>query len=64
MGVWRVTSAPNPFTHEQALLIAAVDDRGCRSQRLRLQIAALQSNRANTFHLIERAATVDAAMVA
>jgi RNA polymerase sigma-70 factor (ECF subfamily) len=32
--------------------------RGCRSQRLQLQIAALQKNRADPFHFIERAIDV------
>jgi hypothetical protein len=32
--------------------------RGCRSQRLRLQVAALQKNGANTFHFVKRATDV------
>ena len=37
---------PNPFTREQRFG-AEVVDRGCRSQRLRLQLAAFQTNGAD-----------------
>ncbi len=45
------------FTRERRF-VAAVADRGCRSQRLRLQRGALQKNGADSFHLIQRAIDV------
>src|SRR5207249_10751428 len=36
------------------LIVAAVADRGCRSQRLRLQIAAVEKNCSGAFHFIKR----------
>src|SRR6266487_5747101 len=59
-GIWCVPSAPNPFTHEQPwshYAGAAVSDRGCRSQRLRLQIAALQKNRTGARASLQEATT-------
>ena len=38
--------------------VAVIADRGCRSQRLRLQIAAFEKDRAGAFHFIERATDV------
>src|SRR5437762_10583036 len=60
MGGWCVPSAPNPFTHAQSF-VAAIADRGCRSQRLLLQLTALQKNCTGVFHFIERA--IDVAML-
>ena len=37
------------------LIVAAVADRGCRSQRLQLQFAAFKEDRTGAFHFIERA---------
>jgi hypothetical protein len=49
-----------PVYHKQNLLVAVVCGRGCRSQRLRLQVAAFEQNRSGAFHFIERAADVTA----
>ena len=39
-------------------IVAAVADRGCRSQRLQLQFAAFKEDRSGAFHFIECAADV------
>ncbi len=41
------------------LVVAVVADRGCRSQRLRLQVGAFQKDGAGAFHFVER--TIDVA---
>src|SRR6266508_1403791 len=55
--IWCVLSAPNPFTRAQRF-VAEVADRGCRSQRLRLQIAAFEENSSGAFHLLKRSIDV------
>ena len=45
------------------LIVAAVADRGCRSQRLRLQIAPVEKNCSGAFHFIERAVDVPGVQV-
>ena len=40
------------------LVVAAVADCGCRSQRLRLQVSAFQKDRPGAFHFVERATDV------
>jgi hypothetical protein len=62
--VWRVPSAPNPFTHNKVV----GRPHACRSHppspklrrasRLELQVAAFQKDRAGVFHFVQRASNV------
>jgi len=40
------------------LVVAVVADRGCRSQRLRLQVGAFQKDGVGFFHFVQRATDV------